>query len=241
MRQIRTSPPRLPARDTVLADMIRIERTRRSEEPPETRSLELPPIETDPFGPYVHIVELILDDGLDAWSDVRSAEATRATESVLLASLADISLQAGVPEQIMMQIAFGEAAGARNARGVARLLARARHRGMTADDYILGAAANDELGNDVMRRLFHGETPRRPDQDRVDRGIAVVLRAAAHVVAEDRPALLCIAAWLHWIVGRRTTALTYVHEAQRIEPTHLLTYGLAWLLSNKSPRWLQDH
>jgi len=240
MRKIRTAPPRLPARDAVFADSVRAARELGADVPYEARSLTLPPIETDPFGPYVDFVELILDDGLDEHDRALHAEELRRTEAVLLAMLADVSQAAAVPEHIMMQIAYGEAVGLRNARCIARLLARARQRGMTADDYIADAAAADELGNDNVRRLFHGETGRVPDHGRVRRGIDTVLRAAAHVEPADRPALLCIAAWLQWIDGRRAAALTFVHEAQRIEPTHLLAYGLNHLISTTTPRWLRE-
>lgn len=238
MRRIRTSPPRLPARDSGFAAQIRKERQRRADRRPEARPLDLPPIETDPFDPYVDFVELLLDDGLDETDRIEHADELRATDAMLLAGLVEISLLPGVPEHIMMQIAFGERTGRRNARQTARILARARQRGMSADDYIIGAAARGELDNEALRALFHGETKRRPDDERVRRGIAVILRATAHVDAVDRPALLCIVAWLHWISGRRATALSYVSEAQRIEPAHLLAYGLRGLISTKTPQWL---
>lgn len=236
MTELDAQPPPLPARDAALAASVRIQRDAFAARSREPRALDLPPIETDPIGPHVGFVELLLDHEF-AERDCSDDAEHRAIEVILFASLADSSLLPAIPEHMMIQIAFGESAGWRNARKMTRLLARARQRGVSADEYILEAATRGDLADDTSARLFRGETTRRPDDDRVRRGIKVVRRTLAHIDESDRPSLLCVAAWLHWIRGQGTVAMSYVVEALRIEPSHILAQGLASLITTKSPQW----
>ncbi len=144
-----------------------------------------------------------------------------------------------IPETIALQIAFGRGAGEEQMREIARLIARATRRGLSADEYIAELAAADAIPRGKIIRLFHGETRRTPDVQRMARGIASA--------AQDQHRswrrrcdlrLLCAIAWLQWARGKRAIALGYLAEASRIEPEHILAFGLSWLVSTKTPTWI---
>jgi hypothetical protein len=67
----------------------------------------------------------------------------------------------------------------------------------------------------------------RPDVGRIERGIDILLAVVSRADDPDRPAPLCMLAWLTWALGLTSHAHRYVQEALNIEPG----YGLAELLS----------
>lgn len=155
----------------------------------------------------------------------------------LVAEFALMTMFPAIPETIAVQVAFGRGAGEEQVREMARLIARARNHGTTVDDYVAELAAADAVPRGKLVRLFHGETNRVPDRDRIRRGIAVLRVIAALVPEPARPPLLCAIAWLQWAQGKRAVAAAYLHEAIRIEPGHILARGLAALVASKMPRW----
>lgn len=185
------------------------------------------PSHAEAFVMIVPFIEALLDDDPD---DVSLA---------LVAQLVVITTLPGLPEAIALQIAFGRRIGEQHTLKIGRLMARARQRGLSVDEYVarLGPAAAER---DTLLRLFHGEARRRPDANRMQRGIALLRRTAALVPAHERPAVLCVIAWLHWARGHRAIAMAYLAEAARIEPQHILAYGLSWLVTTKTPVWLTD-
>ncbi|WP_374977958.1 hypothetical protein ACEYYH_09640 [Microbacterium trichothecenolyticum] len=155
----------------------------------------------------------------------------------LAAQLAFLSMFPSVPETIAMQVGFGRSIGEEQIRDIARLFSRAARRGVTVDDYVAELDVAGELPRGKLVRLFHGETRRIPDPDRMTRGVALLRSVLALVPDTARPPLLCAIAWLQWARGKRAVAMAYVAEAQRIDATHILAYGLSWLITTKTPRW----
>ncbi|WP_194408610.1 DUF4192 family protein [Microbacterium cremeum] len=157
--------------------------------------------------------------------------------AVLVAEFALMAMLPAIPETIAVQVAFGRGAGEEQVREMARLLARARHRGLTVDEYIAQLSAANAVPRGKLVRLFHGETRRVPDPDRLKRGISLLRVLTALAPEPARPPLLCSIAWLQWAQGKRAVASAYLAEAIRIEPEHILARGLAVLVSSKAPRW----
>jgi hypothetical protein len=156
----------------------------------------------------------------------------------LVAQLAFMAALPAVPESIALQVAFGRRVGEAQTREFGRLIARARQRGVSVDEYVANLVAADALPRGTLVRLFHGESRRTPDAARVKRGIAMLRGIASLVPPMLRPPLLCTIAWLHWAGGKRALAAAYLAEASRIDPENVLAYGLSWLISTKIPSWL---
>jgi hypothetical protein len=53
---------------------------------------------------------------------------------------------------------------------------------------------------------------------------------------DDRAAI----AWLHWAQGKRAHAMAYIAEAQQIEPTLVLAYGLGVIITTTTPDWIHQ-
>ena len=157
----------------------------------------------------------------------------------LLAQIVLLSLFPGVPEQMALQIAFGWDVAEEHVHHFARIAARAARRGVTIDDYVAQLVASGSVPDTRATRCFRGETPWEPDRTRAARGTALFRAAAGHVPEGLRPSLLCVAAWLFWATGRRPHAVAHLVEASRIEPTHVLAYGLTAHFAARSPAWLR--
>jgi hypothetical protein len=67
----------------------------------------------------------------------------------------------------------------------------------------------------------------RPSVDRIERGIDILLAVVSRADDPDRPAPLCMLAWLTWALGLTSHAHRFAQEALTIDPG----YGLAELLS----------
>jgi hypothetical protein len=73
--------------------------------------------------------------------------------------------------------------------------------------------------------LMLGQGP-RPDPERIERGIRLLLTVVSRAEDTERLAPLCMLAWLSWALGRGSRAGRYVDEARAIDPN----YGMAELL-----------
>jgi hypothetical protein len=81
----------------------------------------------------------------------------------------------------------------------------------------------------------------RPDPERIERGIRLLLTVVSRAEDAERPALLCMLGWLNWALGRGSRAGRYVDEARAIDPS----YGMAELLGTMAsngmlPEWAFD-
>jgi hypothetical protein len=78
----------------------------------------------------------------------------------------------------------------------------------------------------------------RPDPDRIERGIALLLHLVAQLADAKRPPLLCMLAWLNWALGRSSRAAVYLDEALAIDPQYSMAQLLNTMLRNGMlPEW----
>lgn len=179
------------------------------------------------FALAVPLLESLLDDDPDT------------VPGALLAQLIFMSQFPALPEAIALQVAFGRFVGEQNVRRLARLVTRARRRGLSVDEYVVRLGAADAVPSDTLTRLFRGEARRAPDATRIRCGIALLRRTASLAPPPSRSHLLCAIGWLHWARGQRAIAAAYLAEASRLEPGHILAYGLrAHITSSQGPAWL---
>jgi hypothetical protein len=188
--------------------------------------LEDVPTHGEAFVLIVPLLETCLDDEPD---DVALT---------LIAQFAFVAMLPSLPEAIALQVAFGRGVGEEQIRDFARLFARARQRGLSIDEYVAELVTRDAVPRGKLVRLFHGETRRTPDTERIRRGIGLLRRIASLVPPVTRPPLLCAIAWLYWARGKRAIAMAHIAEAVSIEPEHILAHGLGWLITTKTPTWL---
>lgn len=154
------------------------------------------------------------------------------------AELAVLLTLPSIPEQAVLQIAFGREMGERHMRKIARLLRDARRAGMSADDYVAELSRSDGLPPDGLVRRFRGEWKSPPSFERAEAGIALLRHTAALVPDVLRPPLLCGVAWLQWALGRRAIAASNLAEALRIEPGNVLAAALQTHIMSVTPKWL---
>jgi hypothetical protein len=188
----------------------------------------LMPDHSEAFAVIVPLVESLLDEEPDE------------IPPRMLALLVAISLLPALPEMIAIQIAFGRKVGEQEAMKMWRLMAQARQRQLTVDEYVAQLHASGKVPRDTLVRLFHGEARRTPDEGRIRRGVTILRRAVGLVPAPVRPDLLCTLGWLQWAHGKRVVAAAYLAEAARIRPDHVLTRGLGAVIATKVPVWLTD-
>jgi hypothetical protein len=122
-------------------------------------------------------------------------------------------------DAVMLQVAFGPAAGFRVLFGEAKF-----HGG-------------DERVARESAALLFGEGP-RPDPARITAGIALLSAVTARAPRSARPAALCSLAWLQWALGRGSVAGSLAQQALAIDPG----YGFAGLLltvldAGRLPEW----
>lgn len=149
---------------------------------------------------------------------------------VRLAWLARLAAIPVCRDAMMLQVAFGPAAGH----------AALAWSDVEPDD---GFDAHDGCGDacvahDSVGRMLLGETAERPDSTRVERGVAVVLRAAASAPAQEGAGLLCMAAWLAWGLGRGSAAATLLERSLEADPTHAMAQLFArYFATGAIPEW----
>ena len=79
---------------------------------------------------------------------------------------------------------------------------------------------------------------RRPDPERIERGIALLLKLVAGADDGVRCAPLCMIAWLHWTLGRGSNAGVYLDEVLAIDGRYGMGELLATILYNGLlPEW----
>jgi Domain of unknown function (DUF4192) len=94
------------------------------------------------------------------------------------------------------------------------------------------AAIEQLLGN-----LMLGIGP-RPDPKRVEGGITLLLLLVSLAEDADRPAPLCMLAWLSWALGRGTEAGRFIDEVRTIDPHYGMGELLDAMFSNAMmPEW----
>lgn len=154
------------------------------------------------------------------------------------AELAVLLGEPGIPEQCVVQIAFGREMGERHVKKIARLVSDARRARMSVDDYVADRSRSGGLPRDALVRRFRGEWQGAPSSERIRAGVASLRRTAALVPEQLRPPLLCAVAWLQWAQGRRAVAMSYLGEALRIESGNVLAGGLRAHIVSATPEWL---
>lgn len=143
-----------------------------------------------------------------------------------------------VPESMVAQIAFGRRVGEEQVRKIARIIARARHRGVSVDEYVADLHAQDAVPHDRLVKMFLGESKRTPSADRITLATGLLRTTAALAAESQRPPVLCAIAWLLWAQGKRALAMNYLAEASRIDPDHPTAFGLSVHFSENLPAWL---
>jgi hypothetical protein len=89
----------------------------------------------------------------------------------------------------------------------------------------------------VIGDLMLGIGP-RPDPERIERGISLLLTVIARADDAERPAPLCMLAWLSWALGHGTDAGRYVAEARSIDPDYSMAVLLHTIFSSgRLPEW----
>lgn len=188
-------------------------------------------------------------DGNDLDPDYDSDEELDSDDLGGLASLADLPLFA--------ENALDWDAAAIDADGAALLLAL---QGPPARDLIMLQWASELAFGDAMfapdscmgieaaRRypdlntaagdLLIGRGP-RPDASRLNRGIEVLRMLVARADDSERPAPLCMLAWLSWALGRGSLAGQFIDLARAIDPSYGMVELLDTMLSNgMMPEWV---
>jgi len=128
---------------------------------------------------------------------------------------------------MMLQIAFGREVGEDELENGRRLHELQRQTGLSMDDTVLAEieAGRASLGDFSALRIM-GQTTVRPHVDRVRTGIALLRTLIPAAAVDDRPALLCMLAWLSWSLGRGSAAGAFVRDALQIDPE----YGMALVM-----------
>ncbi|MHA6670348.1 DUF4192 domain-containing protein [Homoserinimonas sp. A447] len=85
--------------------------------------------------------------------------------------------------------------------------------------------------------LMFGRGP-RPDPERIERGIQLLLTVVSRAEDAERLSPLCMLAWLNWALGRGSRAGRYIDEARAIDPNYGMAELLDTMLSNGMlPEW----
>ncbi len=89
--------------------------------------------------------------------------------------------------------------------------------------------------------LLSGRGRLHPDLERLRRAVEIISFATAHAPREDRPTMLCVLAWLHWALGRGSSAGRLLTSAAAIRPEHELTALVNTLtVAFALPSWVLD-
>jgi len=101
-------------------------------------------------------------------------------------------------------------------------------------------AGPDEMEPELAKLLgglMLGEGP-RPDPERIEAGIALLLKIVPLLVGADRLAPLCMLTWLNWALGRGSLAGAYLDEATAIDNTYGMVEVLVMIVQNGVlPEW----
>jgi len=97
-------------------------------------------------------------------------------------------------------------------------------------------ASSEHPGNADVGDLMMGIAP-RPDADRVEKGIALLVAVVPQLADEKRPPLLCMLAWLNWALGLGSRAGRYLDEVIAIDPDYSMAAVLSTLFGIGLPEW----
>lgn len=193
-------------------------------------------------GPIPELIEMV-GDMLDPVGTAETVLGVNPAELSIdeIAALLFLVQGPATRDQMMLQFAFGQDAG-RRAHALNRHYAqRQRETGLSMDDVVAAdAAAGREFveSTPTTGDLMLGDSPRRPDPERIDRGIRLLKLLVAMAPRPTRPAPLCMLAWLSWALGQGSVAGVYIDTALDIDAG----YGMARLLeqmigSGHLPEW----
>jgi hypothetical protein len=194
------------------------------------------------MGPIPELIEMV-GDMLDPVATAETVLAVNPAELSLdeIAALLFLVQGPATRDQMMLQFAFGEETG-RRAHALNRHYAeRQRETGLSMDDVVAADAAAGRAfaeSSPTTGDLMLGDSPERPDLERVERGIRLLKLLVAMAPRTARPAPLCMLAWLTWALGQGSVAGMYIDTALEIDPG----YGMALLLhamfgSGHLPEW----
>lgn len=155
------------------------------------------------------------------------------------AALALVIQSPAVRDQAMLQIAFGETIGSVVAERNRTPAARQRFRDRSMDDLVLQEGREGRLDlDDEIAALMLGRGRIRPDPARLRRGIQALRFIVACVSEVERPAPLCMLAWLCWARGLGTAAGGWLEFAHAVDPDYGMTRLLRTLLTRiPFPEW----
>ncbi|MGO1319018.1 MAG: DUF4192 family protein [Galactobacter sp.] len=147
------------------------------------------------------------------------------------------ALQPALRDPMLVQLAFGEAAGASAMEHSMRHRERMRQTGLSSDDLAMRDLAEGRgMERDVS--MIMGDWPDPPDPDRLNRAQEVVAHIAAHCPTWARPPVLCMLGWLYWAAGGGTAAAAHLMDALRLDPSlRMAALLLALVNSGKLPEW----
>jgi len=157
-----------------------------------------------------------------------------------LAWLVHLAGRPAFRDAMMLQFAFGPFVGEMALDDSIEANERAAASGESMDQLVRRelAEGGPETIDGFLSRLMLGQTTARPDAERIERAIAVLRRAIAHVPERYRPGALCIAGWLAWALGRGSAAGAFLDRALEVEPTHTMAGLLhAYFGSGAIPEW----
>ncbi len=144
-------------------------------------------------------------------------------------------------DQMMLQFAFGEEIGGATHALNLRYAALQSDTGRSIDDIV--RAERERTGDDEpdakhASDLMLGLTGVRPDPDRIERAVRLLLRVVALAPRRARPAPFCMLAWLSWAMGRGSVAGIFIDRALAIDPGYSMAGLLDTLVSSGHlPDW----
>ncbi|KHK98874.1 hypothetical protein LK09_08415 [Microbacterium mangrovi] len=186
----------------------------------------------EPFGHLesmkviVPLLESLLDDDID---DVSMP---------MRAQLVMMMQWPGLPQAVCVQTAFGRRTGQQNLERTQRLITQAERRGVSVDEHVADLHGAGTIPHDDPVRLFLGESSRRPDPRRLERGILLMRASADAAPHELHQPMLSTIAWMLWAQGRKDDAMATLVRAFEIDATDPLTGGLIAHFSRTMPAWL---
>ena len=112
---------------------------------------------------------------------------------------------------------------------------------ITVGDQLWNEGLESELADHSqdldVGKLMMGIEP-RPDADRIEVGIDLLLLLTARCADAQRLPLLCMLTWLNWALGRGTQASRHLEELLSIDPRHSMGLLLRSILGNGMlPEW----
>jgi len=194
------------------------------------------------MGPIPELVEMV-GDMLDPVGTAETVLGVNPAELSIdeVAALLFLMQGPATRDQMMVQFAFGEEEGVRSFELNRHYAQRQRETGLSMDDLVeadMAAGRAFEQSTPTTADLMMGMSRDRPDPERIERGIRLLKLLVAMAPRSNRPAPLCMLAWLSWALGQGSVAGIYIDTALDIDAD----YGMALLLlqmigSGHLPEW----